>query len=142
MIFDVRICHSILEMCVGEKKTLIIPPELGYGSRGAGKDIPGGATLRFVVDLLGINGNKMNAEPSSDPNVFAEMDANRDLKVSYNEMAHWFLTMHPDKLDAIPRGIFEREDKNGVSYYHRIVLTLFAFSSTSILTLTCIGKIC
>jgi FK506-binding protein 14 len=39
-------------MCLGEKKTLIVPPELGYGERGAGKVIPGGATLRFVVELV------------------------------------------------------------------------------------------
>ena len=42
-------------MCVGEKRTLTIPPELGYGDRGAGNDIPGGATLKFDVELMGIN---------------------------------------------------------------------------------------
>lgn len=104
-------------MCLGEKKTLTIPPELGYGARGAGKDIPPNATLRFVVDLVGINDQKLDMAPAADPNVFQEMDSNRDLMISYDEMAQWFATMHPDKLDHIPAGLFEREDKNGVSAY-------------------------
>ena len=44
----------ILDMEVGEKRQVIIPSGLGYGERGAGGIIPGGATLYFEMELLSI----------------------------------------------------------------------------------------
>lgn len=42
-------------MVVGEKTRFFIPADMAYGNKGAGSDIPGGSTLIFEVELLGIN---------------------------------------------------------------------------------------
>eukprot|EP00090_Calanus_glacialis_P018160 TRINITY_DN2816_c0_g1_i2.p1 TRINITY_DN2816_c0_g1~~TRINITY_DN2816_c0_g1_i2.p1 ORF type:complete len:136 (-),score=58.28 TRINITY_DN2816_c0_g1_i2:84-491(-) len=47
--------QGLLAMCAGEKRKLVIPPDLGYGDSGAGDKIPGGSVLIFEVELIKID---------------------------------------------------------------------------------------
>ena len=57
--------QGLLGLCLGERAILLIPPELGYGARGAGDDIPGGATLRFDVEVM--VGKRINFSSATTP---------------------------------------------------------------------------
>ena len=47
--------RGLVRTCPGEQVVMIIPPDLGYGEKGAGDGvIPGGATLYFITTLQGV----------------------------------------------------------------------------------------
>jgi len=73
--------EGVLGMCVGEKRKLIVPPEMGYGDQGAGEIIPGGATLHFDIELL-------ETEDGPTPvNVFKQIDGDADNNLSREELS-------------------------------------------------------
>merc|ERR1711887_498236 len=75
--------EGVLGMCVGEKRNLIVPPQLGYGDQGAGDIIPGGATLHFEVELMGIE------EGPTPVNVFQQIDADGDKALTRDEISSY-----------------------------------------------------
>lgn len=107
----------MLDMCVGEKRVLTIPAALGYGDSGAGADIPGGATLHFDVELVGIT--EGNLAPQV--NVFKQIDTDGSGGLSRDEVRAFMRGMalkHGEEdgeelegqLDGHVDSVFEAED--------------------------------
>jgi hypothetical protein len=96
--------QGIVGLCKGAQANLIIPPELGYGASGAGGDIPGGATLHFDVEVVGITDG-----PPPPPNLFEQLDTNKDSKLDKDEVLAYFKEQGQDDL---PPGLWEKEDKD------------------------------
>ena len=46
--------ETLLDMTVGEKRTIIVPPELGYGERAIENIIPANSFLVFEIELTGV----------------------------------------------------------------------------------------
>uniref|UniRef100_A0A7S2AST5 peptidylprolyl isomerase n=1 Tax=Octactis speculum TaxID=3111310 RepID=A0A7S2AST5_9STRA len=95
---------GLVGICKGAKAILVIPPEMGYGERGAGGDIPGGATLNFDVEVV-----DFSMEAPEEPNLFDELDLNKDGFLSEEEMLIFFKKQGKDEL---PPGLMDHEDKD------------------------------
>lgn len=108
--------EGLTDMCVGEKRKLIIPASKGYGSTGAGDTIPPNAGLTFEVELLEIKDGKVP------PNVFKEIDANEDKYLSQEEVSDYLKRQAEKAGDSgeqmmeqhkeIITQIFEHEDQD------------------------------
>ena len=95
--------QGLIGLCKGAKATLVIPPDLGYGDEGAGREIPGGATLNFDVEVVSVS------EPPPESNLFNELDVNTDCKLTAEEVLAHFKGHGQDEL---PAGLMDNEDKN------------------------------
>jgi FK506-binding protein 14 len=100
--------EGLVGLCKGAKATLVLPPDMGYGARGAGADIPGGATLRFDVEVVDFSNQPPPAPPAR--NLFKELDTNSDNRLTEAEVLAFFKGQGKDEL---PPGMWDHEDKNG-----------------------------
>ncbi|XP_075068691.1 peptidyl-prolyl cis-trans isomerase FKBP9 [Mixophyes fleayi] len=85
---------GLQDMCVGEKRTVVIPPHMGYGEDGVEGEVPGSAVLVFDIELLelvpGLPDGYMfvwNGEVS--PNLFEDIDKNTDGEIFLNEFSDY-----------------------------------------------------
>ncbi|XP_012229018.1 FK506-binding protein 2 isoform X1 [Linepithema humile] len=113
--------QGLLDMCVGEKRKLTIPPELGYGEKGAGNVIPGGATLTFEVELMNISDSPPTA------NVFKEIDADKDNQLSREEVRAMVSDyLRKQVIEAEQAGAGENEDvKKMLADHDKLVEEIF-----------------
>lgn len=88
--------QGLIGMCVGEKRKLVIPPHLGYGERGVDGEVPGSAVLLFDVELVDVEeglpeGYMFIWNSDVSPDLFSEMDKNKDAQVDNTEFSDYIL---------------------------------------------------
>ncbi|XP_067825254.1 peptidyl-prolyl cis-trans isomerase FKBP10 [Heptranchias perlo] len=117
--------QGLLDMCVGEKRILMIPPHLAHGEKGAG-DVPGSAVLVFDVELLELKAGVPEGylfiwNEKAPAKLHDELDLNKDGEVEFEEFSSYIMaqvdagtgrlspTEDPDKLI---NDMFRNQDRN------------------------------
>jgi len=104
--------EGIVGLCKGAKAILVIPPEMGYGDTGAGKIIPGGATLNFDVEIAFI----IKKPKGLVGKMFDKIDTNNNNELTLDEMKVFFKDADADELmesDLNKDGIITFEEFSG-----------------------------
>ncbi|XP_026462020.1 FK506-binding protein 2-like isoform X2 [Ctenocephalides felis] len=110
--------QGLVNMCVGERRKLVIPPNLGYGDRGAGNVIPGGATLHFDVELINIG----DSPPTT--NVFKEIDTDKNNQLTREEV-RTFVSEYLKKQMVTAEGASSDEIANMLKDHDKLVEEIF-----------------
>lgn len=95
--------QGLIGLCKGAKAILVVPPEMGYGSSGVGDAIPGGATLRFDVEVVSVTEVRY-------PDIFDELDIDEDGLLTPEEILVHFRKEGPDA--DMPPELMEKDDTN------------------------------
>uniref|UniRef100_G3VVI0 peptidylprolyl isomerase n=1 Tax=Sarcophilus harrisii TaxID=9305 RepID=G3VVI0_SARHA len=85
---------GLRDMCVGEKRTVVIPPHLGYGEAGVAGEVPGSAVLVFDIELLDLvsglpEGYMFIWNDEVSPNLFEEIDKDGNGEVLLEEFSEY-----------------------------------------------------
>uniref|UniRef100_A0A671QYN5 peptidylprolyl isomerase n=1 Tax=Sinocyclocheilus anshuiensis TaxID=1608454 RepID=A0A671QYN5_9TELE len=85
--------EALRNMCVGERRTVIVPPHLGHGEKGAGI-VPGSAVLRFELELVSLQkgvpeGYLFIWLEESPGHLFEALDVNQDQQVPLEEFSQF-----------------------------------------------------
>lgn len=88
--------QGLTGMCIGEKRKLVIPPHLAYGERGVDGEVPGSAVLVFEVEMVEVeeglpDGYMFVWNNNVTPDLFSEMDKNKDAQVDKTEFSDYIL---------------------------------------------------
>jgi len=103
--------YGAVGMCMNEQRRLTIPPEWAFGSRGtragprSSTSVPGNAAVEITMELLSVK---------PPPNLFVEMDTNKDKKVTMAELKQWLLKKGVPKSEVADaaKKLMEQDDKN------------------------------
>lgn len=117
--------EALRNMCVGERRTVIVPPHLGHGEKGAGI-VPGSAVLRFELELLSLQkgvpeGYLFIWLQDSPVQPFEALDINKDHQVPLDEFSQFIkqqVSEGKGRLkpvrdpDSVIRDMFKNQDRN------------------------------
>uniref|UniRef100_A0A8C2GWM1 peptidylprolyl isomerase n=1 Tax=Cyprinus carpio TaxID=7962 RepID=A0A8C2GWM1_CYPCA len=117
--------EALRNMCVGERRTVIVPPHLGHGEKGAGI-VPGSAVLRFELELVSLQkgvpeGYLFIWLKESPVQLFEELDINKDQQVSLEEFSQFIkqqVSEGKGRLkpaqdpDSVIMDMFKNQDRN------------------------------
>lgn len=97
--------EGLVGLCKGDKVTLVVPPHLAYGDNGTGDetdDIPGGATIRFEIEIVSVLGQGTIEEEDDEEALamFHNADTDKDGKLSRQEFDVMFATQIGEVSDA------------------------------------------
>ncbi|XP_065256054.1 peptidyl-prolyl cis-trans isomerase FKBP9 isoform X1 [Emys orbicularis] len=118
---------GLRDMCVGERRTVIIPPHLGYGEAGVEGEVPGSAVLVFDIELLELvsglpDGYMFVWHGDVSPNLFEEIDKDNNGEVFLEEFSEYIQAqvdsgkgkLAPGFDSAkIVKNMFTNQDRNG-----------------------------